>query len=179
MWRVNGRAWNYFHAWGTTSQVRSDQQIKLFRLHLSVFQDIFFKKCLDSGSLSTAVRHLNLECLNWLPWWLSGKESACQWRRYGFDPWAGKIPWRKKWQPTPAGSQREELRPWQRSWGRRLGIRKGGIEPQESSWKFSSIYPQNQSLPIFCFVLSPTPLTLWGAVSHYLSLKKELTYRSS
>ena len=85
MWRVNGRAWNYFHAWGTTSQVRSDQQIKLFRLHLSVFQDIFFKKCLDSGSLSTAVRHLNLECLNWLPWWLSGKESACQWRRYGFD----------------------------------------------------------------------------------------------
>ena len=19
----------------------------------------------------------------------------------GFDPWAGKIPWRKKWQPTP------------------------------------------------------------------------------
>ena len=46
-----------------------------------------------------------------------------------------------------AGSQREELHPWQRSWGKRLGIRKGGIEPQESPWKFSSIYPQNQSLP--------------------------------
>ena len=46
-----------------------------------------------------------------------------------------------------AGSQREELCPWQRSWGRRLGIRKGGMEPQESPWKFSSIYPQNQSLP--------------------------------
>ena len=28
-------------------------------------------------------------------------------------------------------------------------IRKGGIEPQESPWKFSSIYPQNQSLPTF------------------------------
>ena len=27
-----------------------------------------------------------------LPWWLSGKESACQCRRYGFDPWSGKIP---------------------------------------------------------------------------------------
>ena len=47
-------------------------------------------------------------------------------------------------------------------WGRRLGIRKGGIEPQESPWKFSSIYPQNQSLPTFGFVLSPTPLTLQG-----------------
>jgi len=61
-----------------------------------------------------------------------------------------------------AGSQREELRLWQRSWGRRLSIRKGRIEPQESPWKFSSMYPQNQSLPIFCFVLSPTPLTLQG-----------------
>ena len=39
--------------------------------------------------------------------------------------------------------------------------------------------PQNQSLPTFCFVLSPTPLTLRGAVPHHLSLKKELTYSSS
>ena len=68
---------------------------------------------------------------------------------------------------------------WQRSWGRRLGIHKGGIKPQESPWKYSSIYPQNQSLPTFCFVLSPTPLTLRGAVPHYLSLKKELAYSSS
>ena len=34
----------------------------------------------------------------------SDKESGCQSRRrkrYGFSPWLGKIPWRKKWQPTP------------------------------------------------------------------------------
>jgi len=73
----------------------------------------------------------------------------------------------------------QELLPWKRSWGRRLGIGKGGIKPQESPWKFSSIYPPNQSLPTFCFVLSPTPLTFRGAVPHYLSLKKELTYSSS
>ena len=36
-----------------------------------------------------------------LPWWLSGKESACQSRRHMFDPWAGKIPSGRKWQPTP------------------------------------------------------------------------------
>ena len=36
-----------------------------------------------------------------LPWWLSGKESTCQCRRPGFDPWAKKIPWRRKWQLTP------------------------------------------------------------------------------
>ena len=33
--------------------------------------------------------------------WLSGKESACPCKRHGFDPWVGKIPWRRKWQPTP------------------------------------------------------------------------------
>ena len=36
-----------------------------------------------------------------LPWWLSGKEFACQCRRWGFNPWVRKIPWRRKWQPTP------------------------------------------------------------------------------
>ena len=29
----------------------------------------------------------------WLPWWLSGKESTCQGRRYRLDPWVRKIPW--------------------------------------------------------------------------------------
>ena len=39
-----------------------------------------------------------------MPRWLSGKASAWQCRRgrrHGFDPWVGKIPWRRKWQPTP------------------------------------------------------------------------------
>ena len=34
----------------------------------------------------------------------SGKESPCQCRRCrkcGFHPWVGKIPWRRKGQPTP------------------------------------------------------------------------------
>ena len=31
--------------------------------------------------------------------WLSGKDSACQCRRCGFNPWVRKIPWRRKWQP--------------------------------------------------------------------------------
>ena len=32
---------------------------------------------------------------------VSGKESACQCRRCGLDPWVWKIPWRREWQPTP------------------------------------------------------------------------------
>ena len=38
-----------------------------------------------------------------LPRWPSAKEPACQsrrCRRHGFDPWVGKILWRRKWQPT-------------------------------------------------------------------------------
>ena len=33
--------------------------------------------------------------------WLSGKESTCQCRRHGFNPWVRKIPWRRTWQPPP------------------------------------------------------------------------------
>ena len=36
-----------------------------------------------------------------LPWWLSGKESACQRRRHRLFAWVRKIPQRKKWQPNP------------------------------------------------------------------------------
>ena len=39
-----------------------------------------------------------------LPWWLSGKESSCQCRKFkrlGFNPWVGKIPWKRKWPPIP------------------------------------------------------------------------------
>ena len=42
-----------------------------------------------------------------LPWWLSGKKSTCQCRRHRFDPWVGKIPWRRKWQPTPVSLTRK------------------------------------------------------------------------
>ena len=39
--------------------------------------------------------------LKGLPKCLNGKESICQCRRCRFDPWVKKIPWRRKWQPTP------------------------------------------------------------------------------
>ena len=47
----------------------------------------------------------------WLIWWQSGfpgspsgKEPICQCRRFKshqLNPWVGKIPWRRTWQPTP------------------------------------------------------------------------------
>ena len=57
-----------------------------------------------------------------LPWWLSGREFACQCRRHGFDPWVGKIPWRRTWQPTPV------FLPWEIPWREKPG----GLQSMES-----------------------------------------------
>ena len=38
-----------------------------------------------------------------IPVGTNGKEPTCQCRRqkrFRFDPWVGKIPWRRAWQPT-------------------------------------------------------------------------------
>ena len=42
-----------------------------------------------------------LACSTELPKWLRDKESTCQCRRHGFDPWVGNIPWWRKWQSPP------------------------------------------------------------------------------
>ena len=39
-----------------------------------------------------------------------GKETVCNVGDLGFDPWVGKIPWRKAWQPTPVCLSGES--PW-------------------------------------------------------------------
>ena len=50
----------------------------------------------------TSSRHLKGYFVRiWLPWWLRGLSICLQCRRPGFDPWVGKIPWRRKWQPPP------------------------------------------------------------------------------
>ena len=36
-----------------------------------------------------------------LPWWHRWQRIHLQCGRPGFDPWVGKIPWRRAWQPTP------------------------------------------------------------------------------
>ena len=38
---------------------------------------------------------------NGLPLWLRWQSICLQCRRPEFNPWVGKISWRRKWQPTP------------------------------------------------------------------------------
>ena len=58
----------------------------------------------DAATLRLGLQHRSFEGTQFssgLPWWLSSKESACRCSRRGFDPWVGKIRWRRKWHPTP------------------------------------------------------------------------------
>ena len=45
--------------------------------------------------------YLSMYLSLWFPLWLRGQSVCPQCGRHGFDPWVRKIPWRRKWQPTP------------------------------------------------------------------------------
>ena len=51
-----------------------------------------------------------------LPWWLRWYRTHLQFRRPEFDPWVGKIPWRRAWQPSPVFLPGES--PWTEEPGR-------------------------------------------------------------
>ena len=86
-----------------------------------------FRKCSWRTQRTTPFCYLRGKHILGLPWWLRGKEYTCQCRKHGFNPWVGKIPWRRKWHPTPAFLPGKSH--GQRSLGRRqsMGLQK--------SWK--------------------------------------------
>ena len=73
----------------------------------SIVQRRLYQRPLDPGreppveqkSPRVLCRAVGLELC--LPQWLRGKASAYNAGDPGFDPWVGKILWRRKWQPTP------------------------------------------------------------------------------
>ena len=74
--------------------------------HIFGKTDLDFSEWEQVASFSMVLNnfiHINTSIIIWLVlrWWLIGKESACQCRRHGFNPWVETIPWRRQWQPTP------------------------------------------------------------------------------
>ena len=93
------------------------------------------------------------------------KESACQFRgcrKHRFDPGAGKILWRRKWQPTsvlteqPAGYRPQGQRAG-RNWvhtqekkgrrERRVYLKKQELRPGEATGYTSPLSQENTQLP--------------------------------
>ena len=84
-----------YHLSYSAIQQKLTQHCKSTILYFNKRNNILFKMNLYLGPYKWSLG---------LPRWLSGKESTCQCRRsrrWGFNPWVGKIPWRREWQPTP------------------------------------------------------------------------------
>ena len=66
--------------------------------------------------------------------WLSSKESACQGRRHALHPWVGKIPWRKKWLPTPS------ILAWRIPWTEEpCGLQSMGLRESDMIWWLNNL----------------------------------------
>ena len=61
---------------------------------------VFSSTCLLFLSSLNILKEVFNFCLS-LPRWLRGLSVCLQCGRPGFNPWVRKIPWRRKWQPTP------------------------------------------------------------------------------
>ena len=68
--------------------------------------------------------------------WLRGESVCLQGRRPGFNPWVRKIPWERKWQPTPIGLLGKI--PWREEPGR---LQSTGSQSQTRLSNFSSLPP--------------------------------------
>ena len=63
-----------------------------------------------------------------LPWWLSGKETACQCRSLRFDPWAGEDPLEKEM------ATHSSILAWEISWlGEPGGLQSAGSQESDTT----------------------------------------------
>ena len=103
------------YLWGPEVKRSSYRNLTASAMELSTF--------LHEGYFPSCALFCNIDKIN-VSRWFSGKESSCQCRRLrrcGFNPWVRKIPWRKKWQPTPVllpgksmnrGAKQATYSPW-------------------------------------------------------------------
>ena len=101
-----------------------------------------------------------------LPWWFRGKESTGQCRRRRFSFCVSKIPWRRKWQPSPVFLP--EKSHGQRSlagcsaWGqKRVGHNLATKQPQQQLLRKMGL---NQAMPETFLHYDDTCNQGWGSV---------------
>ena len=91
--------------------------------------------------------YIKMVCIaSGFPGGASGKAAACQcgrFKRRRFDPWVGKIPWRRVWQPTPVfvpgeshgQKSLEGYSPWGRTRLQRLSMHAYTLHWMQSKWE--------------------------------------------
>ena len=142
---------------------------------------------LHTAAMLLTWKHVVFVCLAGFSFFFfqSGLQDALQWGNGSQKLCPGVVIWVKQgyvigeWgaRPMDAGSQREELCPWQRSWGRRLQHTQRR-DRASGNPLFPSIYPPNQSLPTLLLHALTYTSDFMGGCPPPLS-EKELTYSSS
>ena len=84
----------------------------------------------------------------------------------------GGIGGRRRRERLPGASVRNSARGKGHEEGGSAYYAKAGSSLRSPPRNSRASAPKTRVCLLYCFVLSPTPLTLWGAVPHYLSLKK-------
>ena len=91
-----------FHSWPftgpTATRTSSIEKIKFTLSSSSTLCGIY------KAMLKIIIFRVRQANCHRLPLQLSWPRICLQCRRSGFDPWVWKIPWRRKWQPTPVSS---------------------------------------------------------------------------
>ena len=97
-----------------SAQPKKTSSTKIATLILTVTKAGAIQGTVAWHHINCAKRLLQLSFLKWrnwdtveLPWWLRWWRICLQCRRLGFNPWVGKIPWRREWPPTPVFSPGE------------------------------------------------------------------------
>ena len=88
-----------------------------------------------------------------LPRWRSGKESSCQCRRRKrcrFNPWAGRIPCRRQWQPAPVFLPEKKKIPWTEEPCRLQSMGSQRVRPDWASARIHSTAPSDALHPPHC-----------------------------
>ena len=88
-----------------------------------------------------------------LPWWLRWLRIHLKLRRPTFDPWVGKIPWRRAWQPTPVFWPGES--PWTEKPG---GLQSMGLQRAGQDWVTQ--HSTAQGFSSSCFLFREVPLAI-------------------
>ena len=116
----------------------------------------------------TVASSLNLSLNHSLgfPGGATGKESACQCRRckrFGFDPWVGKIPWNRKWQTHSS------ILAWSIPWAEKPGrVQSMGSQRVSHDWAWVCVrvrahtHTHTHTLTLCCFVELPSGETHMG-----------------
>ena len=87
-----------------------------------------------------------------LPWWLRRWRICLQCRKTRFDPWIGKIPWIREWQPNPVFLPGES--PWTEEPG---GLQSIGSQRVRHKWATNTFtFKMSKSFRLYNKILQKT-----------------------